>query len=171
MSASFNKVILIGNLTADPELQYTASGTARAKFSIAINRKYKDSSGQLHEDVTFVPIVAWGAQAENCANYLGKGRSVAVEGRLRIDSFETQEGEKRKFTEVVAQSVQFLGGPPRAESEPGTVPQAESRPITDPPRAKSEPGTVPQAESRPTSGPQGSAGTQPAKKTNEEVPF
>ena len=125
MAASLNKVILIGNLTADPELRYTPSGTARTRFSIAINRQYKDSSGQLQEETTFVPIVAWGTQAENCANYLSKGRSVAVEGRLRIDSFENAEGERRKVVEVVAQSVQFLGGPSRqagsAPSEPSTV--------------------------------------------------
>jgi len=125
MAASLNKVILIGNLTADPELRYTPSGTARTRFSIAVNRQYKDSSGQLQEETTFVPIVAWGNQAENCANYLSKGRSVAVEGRLRIDSFENAEGERKKVVEVVAQSVQFLGGPPRqadsAPAEPSTV--------------------------------------------------
>ena len=122
MAASLNKVILIGNLTADPELKYTPSGTARTRFSIAVNRQYKDSAGQLKEEVTFVPIITWGTQAENCANYLSKGRSVAVEGRLRIDSFENAEGERRKVIEVVAQNVQFLGGPPRSATEPGTVP-------------------------------------------------
>ncbi len=123
MAASLNKVILIGNLTADPELRYTPSGTARTRFSIAVNRQYKDSSGQLQEETTFVPIVTWGTQAENCANYLSKGRSVAVEGRLRIDSFENAEGERRKVVEVVAQSVQFLGGPSRSQDreQPGSV--------------------------------------------------
>jgi len=125
MSASLNKVILIGNLTADPELRYTPSGTARVRFSIAINRQYKDASGQLQEETTFVPIVAWGTQAENCANYLSKGRSVAVEGRLRIDSFENADGERKKVVEVVAQNVQFLGGPMRS-AEPGTVPEGAS---------------------------------------------
>jgi len=119
MAASLNKVILIGNLTADPELRYTPSGTARTRFSIAVNRQYKDASGQLQEEVTFVPIVTWGSQAENCANYLSKGRSVAVEGRLRIDSFENAEGERRKVVEVVANSVQFLGGPARSGGSPG----------------------------------------------------
>ena len=108
--AGFNKVILIGNLTADPDLQYTSNGTAKAKFNIAVNRKYKDSSGVLQEDVTFVPITVWGQQAENVSTYLSKGRPVMVEGRLRIHSFENDDGEKRKYTEVVAQSVQFLGG-------------------------------------------------------------
>ena len=132
MSASLNRVILIGNLTGDPELRYTPGGTARARFSIAVNRQYKDASGQLQEEVTFVPIVTWGSQAENCANYLRKGRSVAVEGRLRIDSFENAEGERVKITEVVASTVQFLGGPTRSSDEPGTVsapaPSEESQP-------------------------------------------
>jgi single-strand DNA-binding protein len=114
MAASLNRVILIGNLTADPELQYTTSGTARTRFSIAINRQYKNSSGQLQEETTFVPIVTWGSQAENCKSYLSKGRSVAVEGRLRIDSFENAEGERRKVVEVIASTVQFLGGAPRS---------------------------------------------------------
>ena len=127
MSASLNKIVLIGNLTADPELKYTPSGTARTRFSIAVNRQYKNSAGQLQEQVTFIPIVTWGTQAENCANYLSKGRSVAVEGRLRIDSFENAEGERRKVVEVVAQNVQFLGGPPRSESEPGTVPPTDKK--------------------------------------------
>ncbi len=128
MSASLNKVFLIGNLTANPELQYTSNGTARTRFRIAVNRQYKDSSGQLQEEATFIPIITWGTQAENCANYLSKGRSVAVEGRLRIDTFETQEGDKRKVVEVVAQNVQFLGGPSRSVSEPGTVSEGEEEP-------------------------------------------
>ncbi len=129
MAASLNRVILIGNLTADPEMRYTPSGTARTRFSIAVNRQYKDATGQLKEDVTFVPIVVWGNQAENCANYLSKGRSVAVEGRLRIDSFENAEGERRKVVEVVASTVQFLGGPGRAPEQAGSVssPSSESK--------------------------------------------
>ena len=118
MAASLNRIILIGNLTADPELRYTPSGTARTRFSIAINRQYKNASGQLQEETTFVPISTWGSLAENCANYLSKGRSVAVEGRLRIDSFENAEGERKKVVEVVASTVQFLGGAPRSGDAP-----------------------------------------------------
>jgi len=92
--AALNKVILIGNLTADPKLTYTESGTARGKFRIAINRQYKDSVGETQQDVTFVPIVTWGKQAENCANYLSKGKPVAIEGRLRIYSFDSREGNR-----------------------------------------------------------------------------
>jgi len=130
MAASLNRVILIGNLTADPELRYTPSGTARTRFSIAVNRQYKNASGQLQEDTTFVPIVTWGSQAENCANYLSKGRSVAVEGRLRIDSFENAEGERKKVVEVVASTVQFLGGAPRSGDAPAqtAAPASSSEP-------------------------------------------
>ena len=130
MAASLNRIILIGNLTADPELRYTPSGTARTRFSIAINRQYKNASGQLQEETTFVPIVTWGSQAENCANYLSKGRSVAVEGRLRIDSFENAEGERKKVIEVVASSVQFLGGAPRSGDAPAktAAPPSSSEP-------------------------------------------
>ena len=133
MAASLNRVILIGNLTGDPELRYTPSGTARTRFSIAINRQYKDSSGQLQEETTFVPIITWGSQAENCANYLSKGRSVAVEGRLRIDSFENAEGERRKVVEVVASSVQFLGGGQRSRQEQS---QSEAPPSAASPQAE-----------------------------------
>jgi len=134
MSASLNKIILIGNLTADPELRYTPGGTARTRFSIAVNRQYKNASGQFQEEVTFIPIVTWGSQAENCANYLSKGRSVAVEGRLRIDSFENADGERKRVVEVIASTVQFLGGPrsndaPRpAASSPADETQAMQQP-------------------------------------------
>ena len=130
MAASLNRIILIGNLTADPELRYTPSGTARTRFSIAVNRQYKNASGQLQEETTFVPIITWGSQAENCANYLSKGRSVAVEGRVRIDSFENAEGERKKVVEVVASTVQFLGGAPRSGDAPAKaeVPSSSSEP-------------------------------------------
>ena len=119
--AGLNRCILIGNLTEDPELRYTQSGTARTRFSIAINRRYKGRDGNMQDDTTFVPIVVWGPQAENCANYLSKGRQICVDGRLRIDSFTTEEGERRKVAEVVAESVQFLGGG-RRDGDSGGAP-------------------------------------------------
>lgn len=105
---SLNHVVLIGNLTDDPELRYTQNGMARARFSIAVNRRWRDRDGNLQEETTFVPIVVWGQQAENCVNFLSKGSTVAVEGRLRIDTYQTEEGERRKTVEVVARTVQFL---------------------------------------------------------------
>lgn len=109
MAASLNQVILIGNLTEDPELQYTQSGVARTTFTIAVNRQYRDANDELQEETTFVPITAWRNQAENCATYLSKGRPVAVTGRLRISNYEDDEGNNRKWTNVVARNVQFLG--------------------------------------------------------------
>jgi single-strand DNA-binding protein len=105
---SLNHVVLIGNLTDDPELRYTSTGMARARFSIAVNRRWRDRDGNLQEETTFVPIVVWGQQAETCANFLSKGSTVAVEGRLRIETYQTEEGERRKVAEVVARTVQFL---------------------------------------------------------------
>lgn len=107
--ASLNSVVLIGNLTRDPELRYTQNGAPKAQFAIALNRYWKDRDGNRQEETTFVPIVVWGPQAENCANYLKKGRPVAIEGRLSIRSYTTEAGEQRKITEIVANNVQFLG--------------------------------------------------------------
>lgn len=121
-----NRVILTGRLATDPELRYTQTGRARARFNIAVNQQYRDQEGNLQETTTFIPIVVWGAQAESCANFLKKGRMVAVDGRLRIDTFETQEGERKKIVEVIAQRVEFLGG--RAEAE---VP-LEEKPFEEP---------------------------------------
>ncbi|MFV1951443.1 MAG: single-stranded DNA-binding protein [Nitrospinota bacterium] len=105
--ASLNKVFLMGNLTRDPELRYTAGGSSVADFGIAVNRKYKQGD-DWKEDVCFVDITVWGKQAENCAEYLNKGRGVFIEGRLQFRSWESEEGQKRSKIEVVANNVQFL---------------------------------------------------------------
>ena len=114
---SLNKVLLIGNLTRDPELRYIPSGTAVATFGMAMNRVYIQD-GERKEEVCFVDIVTWAKTAENCANYLAKGRLVFVEGRLQFDSWETEDGQKRSRLNVRALYVQFLGGP-RTEGAPG----------------------------------------------------
>ena len=108
--ANLNKVFLIGNLTRDPELRYTPGGTAVAEFGLAVNRQYRDQSGQNQEETTFLDITVWGRQGETCNQYLNKGRSVFVEGRLQYDSWETQDGQRRSKIRVVAERVQFLGG-------------------------------------------------------------
>ncbi len=108
--AALNKVMLMGNLTRDPELRYIPSGTAVAKFGLAVNREYQDrASGEKKENVCFVDITVWGKQAEVCNQYLSKGRPVFIEGRLEFSSWETKEGEKRSKLEVVGERVQFLG--------------------------------------------------------------
>ncbi|MFQ6033473.1 MAG: single-stranded DNA-binding protein [Candidatus Bipolaricaulia bacterium] len=133
-----NRVVLTGRLTADPELRYTQTGRARTRFSIAVNRRYRDQEGNFQEETTFVPIVVWGPQAESCANYLQKGRQVAVDGRLRIDTFETQEGERRKVIEVVAQRVEFLGGRREEAEEPAEEPQPAAEAESPQPQAEPE---------------------------------
>jgi len=108
--ASFNKVLLMGNLTRDPELRYTSGGSPVCNFSLAINRYYNDKkSGERKEETTFMRITVWGKTGENCAQYLSKGRPVFVEGRLQSRSWETDDGQKRSAVDVVADNVQFLG--------------------------------------------------------------
>lgn len=104
-----NKIILIGRLTRDPELRYTPNGVAVAKFTIAADRPFTNRQGDREAD--FIDIVVWQKQAENCANYLGKGSLAAVEGRLQIRSYDDSQGVRRKAAEVVADNVKFLGRP------------------------------------------------------------
>lgn len=102
-----NQVTLIGRLTRDPELKYTAgNGTAVVNFTLAVDRPFTNQDGEREAD--FINITVWRKQAENCANYLGKGSLVAVTGRLQIRSYEDQEGTRRKVAEVVADNVRFL---------------------------------------------------------------
>ena len=108
--ASYNKVLLMGNLTRDPELRFTAGGSAVANFGIAVNRKYKQGE-EWKEDVCFVDVTVWGKLAENCTEYLSKGRSVFVDGRLNFSSWEAKDGQKRNKLDVVANSVDFLSKP------------------------------------------------------------
>lgn len=110
MAASLNKVLLIGNLTRDPELRYVPSGTAVATFTVAVNRIYTSQAGEKKEDVAFIKIVVWGRRAEVCGEYLSKGSPVFIEGRLQSRSWEGQDGQKRSTTEVIADNVQFLRG-------------------------------------------------------------
>ncbi|HTL48180.1 MAG TPA: single-stranded DNA-binding protein [Verrucomicrobiae bacterium] len=108
MAASFNKVLLMGNLTRDPELRYVPSGQPVTTFTVACNRTYVSQSGEKKEEVSFIRCVVWGKTAENCNEYLKKGSPVFVEGRLQSRSWEAQDGTKKSTIEVQAQSVQFL---------------------------------------------------------------
>lgn len=108
--ASFNKVILMGNLTRDPELRYTSKGTAIAKIGLAVNRVWRTETGEQKEEVTFVDVDAFGRQAETIGQYLKKGRPVLVEGRLKLDTWDDkQSGQKKSKLGVVLESFQFLG--------------------------------------------------------------
>ena len=109
--ASVNKVILIGNLGKDPELRYTQSGQAVTNFNIATTERFGGrDGGEMQERTEWHRIVTWGKTAENCAQYLSKGRSVYIEGRLQTRDWEDKEGNKRYTTEITALRVQFLGG-------------------------------------------------------------
>jgi len=150
--ASFNKVILVGNLTRDPELRYTPKGTAVAKFCIAVNRVWADDAGQKKEEVTFVDVDSFGRTAENIGQYMRKGSAILVEGRLKLDQWEDkQTGQKKSRLGVVAESVQFLGGKTRDEA--GAPPAARA--------------TRPPAETS-AAAPSGMAATEPAE---DDVPF
>jgi single-strand DNA-binding protein len=109
--ANFNKVLLVGNLTKDPELRYTPQGTAVVNLRLATNRRFKDRNGEQKEEACFVTVVVWNKQAETCNQYLRKGRSVLIEGRLQSRSWEDSSGQKRNVLEVRAERVQFLGAP------------------------------------------------------------
>ncbi|HMP73199.1 MAG TPA: single-stranded DNA-binding protein [Kiritimatiellia bacterium] len=116
--ASFNKVILMGNLTRDPELRHISSGTAVTELRLAINRQYRSGSGEDREEVVYVSVDVWGRQAETCGEYLKKGSPVMVEGRLKLDEWE-KDGKKMSKLGVVAERVQFLGSPRRGAMADG----------------------------------------------------
>jgi len=107
--ANFNKVFLMGNLTRDPELRFTTSGSPVTNLSVAINRTYTDKNGEKRDETCFATVTVWGRQAETSAEYLSKGRPVFIQGRLRNRDLEIGEGKKRTILEVTAEQVQFLG--------------------------------------------------------------
>lgn len=108
MAGSFNKVFLMGNLTRDVEMRHTPQNTAVGSFGLAVNRKYRTQDGQNHEEVTFVDCEAWGRTAEVMAQYLKKGRPAFIEGRLKLDQWQDQQGNKRSRLKVVVENFQFV---------------------------------------------------------------
>jgi single-strand DNA-binding protein len=118
--ANLNKVLLMGNLTRDPDVRYTPSGTAICGLGLAVNRRYTTREGQEQEETCFVDVDVFGRQAESCKNYLQKGAPVLIEGRLRLDQWEDrQTGERRSRLKVTAERVQFIGGPARRDDFSG----------------------------------------------------
>lgn len=111
MASGVNKVIIIGRLGADPEVRYTTNGGAVANFTLATNESWTDKSGQKQERTEWHRVVAWGKLGELCGQYLAKGRQAYVEGRLQTRDWNDKDGNKRYTTEVIAQNIQFLGGP------------------------------------------------------------
>jgi single-strand DNA-binding protein len=122
--ANLNRVLLIGNLTRDPEVRYTPKGTAVADIGLAVNRIYSAEDGEKKEETTFVDVTLWGRQAEVAGQYLKKGRPVFIEGRLQLDTWDDkQTGQKRSRLRVVSENMQLLGSRPESEGSPspGTV--------------------------------------------------
>lgn len=128
--ASVNKVILLGNLTRDPELSYLPSQTAMCNFGMAMNRKWKDQSGNDKEEVCFVDVVAFSKSAETIQRYVKKGQLFYVEGRLKLDTWEAQDGSKRNKLKVIAESFQFI---PTGQTRPQTGPDEQEPGDSDQP--------------------------------------
>jgi single-strand DNA-binding protein len=130
--ANLNKVMLIGNLTRDPELKYTPGNQAVCELGLAVNRKYRTKDNEEREEVTFVDCEAWGKQAEVIKQYMAKGRPIFIEGRLKLDTWEDKEGGKRSKMRVVVENFQFLGsggggGGERFVSDEGGAPARGNR--------------------------------------------
>jgi single-strand DNA-binding protein len=116
-ASNLNVVVITGNLTADPELRSLPSGTSVCKLRVAVNTRRKSASGEWEDKPNYFDVTVWGAQGENCARFLAKGRPVGVQGRLEWREWESQEGQKRQAVDIIADSVQFLGG--RDDAAPG----------------------------------------------------
>ena len=142
--ASFNKVILVGNLTRDPELRYTPKGTAIAKIGVAVNRVWTNEAGEKKEEVTFVDVDVFGRTAENVGQYMRKGRPILIEGRLRLDQWDDkQTGQKKSKLGVVAETVQFLGSAPGGGEGGGAPAAAAPAPRTQRPAPAAAPAGEP----------------------------
>ncbi len=130
--ANLNKVMLIGNLTRDPEMRYSPSGTAIAKIGLAVNTEYRSGSGgDKKEDVCYINVTAFGKLAEIATEYLEKGRSILVEGRLSYRSWEDKDGAKRSMHEVIADQIQFLGQKPEASANGARAQAPKPQPALD----------------------------------------
>ena len=153
--ASFNKVILLGNLTRDPEVRYTPKGSAVCDLGLAVNRQYTLDSGEKREEVTYVDVVLWARLAEIAGEYLKKGRPVFIEGRLQLDTWDDkQSGQKRSKLRVIGETMQLLGSRP-----PGTGAASESGE-----QDRKSPPTEKSAAPPPKSG-------APAEPDDDEIPF
>jgi single-strand DNA-binding protein len=141
--ASFNKVILLGNLTRDPEVRYTPKGSAVADLGVAVNRQYTLENGEKREEVTFVDVTFWGRTAEVAGEYLKKGRPVFIEGRLQLDTWDDkQSGQKRSRLKVIGETMQMLGsrGGAGGTGDEGDRPAGSAKPTAPPkPPGPSEP--------------------------------
>ena len=168
--ANLNKVFLMGNLTRDPELRYTPSGMAVASFGMAMNRKWKSQDGQQKEDVCFVDVEAWARTAEVISEYCKKGSPLFVEGRLRLNTWEGRDGQKRSKLRVVVDNFQFIGAP-AGRRGPDADSQADGAPPAPPPdrRQARPPRAEPPAEGQAPS--QDNAQAEGQYQVDDDIPF
>jgi len=125
-TSNINRVIITGNLTADPDLRSLPSGTSVCKLRVAVNTRRKDNStGEWVDKPNYFDVTVWGAQGENCARYLSKGRPVAIDGRLEWREWESEQGGKRQAIDIIADTVQFLGGPRDDAGNGGFTPRSD----------------------------------------------
>ncbi len=136
--ANLNKVFLMGNLTADPELRYTPSGASVCTLRMAVNRRYTTRQGENRDETLFIDVTVWGKQAEACSQYLSKGRPLFVEGRLRQDTWTGDDGQKRSKIKAVAERVQFLGPPPDSAGARPSKPAAAEESAAEPNNAQDD---------------------------------
>lgn len=128
--ANINRVILVGNLTRDPDLKQTPSGTSVAKLRIAVNTRQKGPDGEWHDKPNYFDVTVWGNQGESAAQYLAKGRPVAIDGRLDWREWEAQDGSKRQAVEIIADNVQFLGSAQKDDGQQAFVPASGRETVT-----------------------------------------
>jgi len=148
MALELNKVMLIGNLTRDPECRQTPAGTALAKLGLAVNRRYKRNDGETQEETAFVDIEAWSKTADFCRDYLAKGKRIYVEGRLKFDQWEASDGSRRSKLCVTADRIQFADSKPKADSAPYDLPpRREDIPAPAPLQPPTQPAPAPAPES------------------------
>ena len=148
--ASYNRVLLLGNLTRDPEIRYTPKGTAVAELGLAVNRVYSGENGEKREETTFVDVTLWGRTAEIAGEYLKKGRPVFIEGRLQMDTWDDKAtGQKRSKLKVVAEGMQLIGAPRGEGAEGGGAPRQANRPAPQPRREPQEPSLEPEEDDIP----------------------
>ncbi len=158
--ASYNRVILMGNLTRDPEMKYLPSGSAVTNFGLAMSERYTDrQSGEQRESVCFVDVEAWGRQGEIANEYLSKGRPVFIEGSLKFDSWETEDGQKRNKLSVRAFRIQFIGG--RNDGDGAGSPYADAQPAASSGQTAAYQAPAPAAETNNAS----------ASSTEDDIPF
>jgi len=166
--ANLNKVMLIGNLTRDPEVRYTPKGTAVTDLGLAVNRNYTTETGEKREETTFVDITLWGRQAEVVGQYMKKGRPIYIEGRLQMDTWQDkQTGQNRSKLKVVGENFQFLGGRDDSAGDGGGGQYRQSQPAHDQGGQQAPPPQQQQSDAPP----QNQGGGAPPQEEEDDIPF